>query len=537
MKILFLNMLSVSFFTTVFIGVFCLVCRVVKRRWISALTWTVGIFVGLRLLFFIPVPLPYTVTFPEGMQMELPKTLLEQRREEYLEEKEREKLKAQEGGLRQGESAGAWLTRQVKALTDENTGFSADILFAAAWIWFAVCLFLLVFRFAGYFRLRFLIFRKGKPLTEEESWIYQRCVNELRYGINIRVKRFPGISSPFGIGYFSQMIIVPEGLTDAAALEDVFRHEIVHARRFDNWYRLLLLLAQSVHWFNPAVALFFRKIETAREYLCDRAATEQRSPGERKAYCESILAVMEMTGENKTRKRQNPFINSWSGDREDVKCRLTEILRADSRIRVGKLAAAPFLLLLLGMTCILAFFGPGIGLIRLFFEGEGTYTEDIGDYGEFEGFRGYSRLYIFPETIPEGARAEEYFYFYQDTLFDPSAQIYLECSYDDMAYVRELERLSGIREIYRGESQGLQLDEVNFAWPAFVTIYADNHCWEYALLLDDNRIAYVFLQFQNRREIAFPTEYLPHHYGMGVEEESFSIYLFDVGGGARAGDF
>lgn len=189
------------------------------------------------------------------------------------------------------------------------------------------------------------------------------------------------------------------------------------------------------------------------------------------------------------------------------------------------------------MTCILAFFGLGIGLIRLFFEGEGTYTEDIGDYGEFEGFRGYSRLYIFPETIPEGARAEEYFYFYQDTLFDPSAQIYLECSYDDMAYVRELERLSGIREIYRGESQVLQLDEVNFAWPAFVTIYGDNHCWEYALLLDDNRIAYVFLQFQNRREIAFPTEYLPHHYGMGVEEESFSIYLFDVGGGARAGDF
>ena len=42
MKILFLNMLSVSFFTTVFIGVFCLVCRVVNRRWISALTWTVG---------------------------------------------------------------------------------------------------------------------------------------------------------------------------------------------------------------------------------------------------------------------------------------------------------------------------------------------------------------------------------------------------------------------------------------------------------------------------------------------------------------
>ena len=547
MKILFLNMLSVSFFTTVFIGLFCLICRMVNRRWISALTWTVGIFVGLRLLFFVPVPLPYTITFPEGMQMELPKTLLEQRREEYLEEKEKEKLEARDNGQKQAESVGAWLTRQTEALTEGNPGFPAGLfsaealsevlLSAAARIWFAVCLFLIVFRFAGYFRLRFLIFRKGKPLTEAENGIYRRCVNELRYGINIRVKRLAGISSPFGIGYFSQLIIIPEGLTDAAALENVFLHEIIHARRFDNWYRLLLVLAQSVHLFNPAVVLFFRKIERAREYLCDRAATEQRAPGERKAYCESILAVMEMTGENKARKRQNPFTNSWSGDKEDVKRRLTEILRADSRIRVGKIAAAPFLLLLLGLTCILAFFGPGISLIRLFFEGEGAYTEDIGDYGEFEGFRGYSRLYIFPETIPEGAQAEEYFYFYQDTLFDPSAQIYLECRYEDEAYEQELSRLSGIREVYRGESQAVRLDEERFAASAFVTIYGDNHCWEYALLLDGNRIAYVFLQFQEPKEIAFPAEYLPLHYGKETEGESFSIYLFDVGDGVRAGDF
>ena len=40
-------------------------------------------------------------------QMELPKTLLEQRRKEYLEEKEREKLDAEKGGQRQGESARA----------------------------------------------------------------------------------------------------------------------------------------------------------------------------------------------------------------------------------------------------------------------------------------------------------------------------------------------------------------------------------------------------------------------------------------------
>ena len=50
--------------------------------------------------------------------MELPKTLLEQRREEYLEEKEKEKLEARDNGQKQAESVREWLVRRGGSAAD-----------------------------------------------------------------------------------------------------------------------------------------------------------------------------------------------------------------------------------------------------------------------------------------------------------------------------------------------------------------------------------------------------------------------------------
>ncbi len=162
-------------------------------------------------------------------------------------------------------------------------------------------------------------------------------------------------------------------------------------------------------------------------------------------------------------------------------------------------------------------------------------TADIGEYGDFEGFHGYSKLDVFPEQIDENMEVQEYYYYYADTFLDPAAQIYLECSYDNAGYDEEIERLSEIQEEYRGKVQRIVYDTESFAYPAYVAIDADNHCYEYALLLGDCRIAYVFLQFMEEDDIVFPAEYLPERYGQ--REKGYSIYLFQDENGDRYGDF
>lgn len=155
---------------------------------------------------------------------------------------------------------------------------------------------------------------------------------------------------------------------------------------------------------------------------------------------------------------------------------------------------------------------------------DGYTSTDISEYGTFEDFRGYSGLDIFPEQIGSDMEVHGYFYYYADTFLDPTAQIYLECSYDGDSYQREVERLEGIQKEYKGKVQTVMFDTDSFAYPAYVTINANDHCYEYALLLGENRIAYIFLQFIKEEEIVFPAEYLPK--GYEEAKEDYSIYIF-----------
>lgn len=162
------------------------------------------------------------------------------------------------------------------------------------------------------------------------------------------------------------------------------------------------------------------------------------------------------------------------------------------------------------------------------------YTStNIDDYGVFEEFNGYSKLDIFPKQLSDNMEVYKYSYYYADTFLDPTAQIYLECSYEENDYSKEIERLEGIQEEYEGRIQPIVYDTDSFSYPAYVTIDADNHCYEYALLIGEGKIAYVFLQFIKEEDIVFPAEYLPKEYEQ--KETGYSIYLFEYQNGDRHG--
>ncbi len=152
-------------------------------------------------------------------------------------------------------------------------------------------------------------------------------------------------------------------------------------------------------------------------------------------------------------------------------------------------------------------------------------TSNAEDYGEFTNFDGNSRLSIFPEKAPDSSE-KEYYYFFEDTLFSPTIQIYFECTYDDQSYKIELERLSKISETYKGTTKEIKYDKEHFEKPAYVTIMANNHCYEYALLLDHNRIAYIYLQHIKVQDIVFDKNYLPEMYEQEKGAEPYTIYIF-----------
>lgn len=160
----------------------------------------------------------------------------------------------------------------------------------------------------------------------------------------------------------------------------------------------------------------------------------------------------------------------------------------------------------------------------------------IEDYGKFEEFKGYSNLLIFPEKIPEKTLSSSY-YFKKDSsnIFDDDYQIYLMCQYDQEEYDQEANRLAAIKQVCGKEVHYVWKDEKNYFLPAIVSIYNNNHCYEYALLDDINKkIYYIFLQFIYRDDVIFDNRFLPYNYvdpDVNVEKEGKSIYLFRTPGG------
>lgn len=98
------------------------------------------------------------------------------------------------------------------------------------------------------------------------------------------------VDSPMVIGLFRPCLLLPGEEFPEQDLSFILRHELTHYRRRDLWYKLGLLAANALHWFNPLVWLLRREAERDLELTCDDAVVAGRDEAERRAYSEALLS-------------------------------------------------------------------------------------------------------------------------------------------------------------------------------------------------------------------------------------------------------
>lgn len=67
------------------------------------------------------------------------------------------------------------------------------------------------------------------------------------------------ITSPAAYGVFRPKIVVPKGY-ELRNLHYIVAHESAHIYRKDNLWRIIAVISASVHWFNPLIWLFLKKV-------------------------------------------------------------------------------------------------------------------------------------------------------------------------------------------------------------------------------------------------------------------------------------
>lgn len=149
--------------------------------------------------------------------------------------------------------------------------------------------------------------------------------------------RTGGTQSPMLAGLLRPRIYLPTEEMPGPALGYALRHELVHWRRKDLWYKYALTAAAAIHWFNPAIWLLARAVERDCELSCDEAVAWPLSPEERAGYGRTLL----WAAERQIGPPNGLSASLWS-QKQVLKERLYAVMKPNqiSKMTVALLAAA-----------------------------------------------------------------------------------------------------------------------------------------------------------------------------------------------------
>lgn len=215
---------------------------------------------------------------------------------------------------------------------------SIPVMEAVGWCWAAGTALFLLWQLGSYLALRAKLSRSRRPLTDEAIL----AVLERESAAAGRQKPLPvytaAVGSPMIVGAIKPTLLLPELELSTEQLSLVFRHELIHYRRRDIWYKLLLMLANAIHWFNPMVWLMVHAADRDLELSCDEAVVAGRDEAYREEYGRCLLAVVRAG-----MSRRTLFTTNFYSGKKTLKNRLATIFDTTKKHR-GTLALAALLL-------------------------------------------------------------------------------------------------------------------------------------------------------------------------------------------------
>lgn len=233
------------------------------------------------------------------------------------------------GGGREGAYLGESVT---KAVESGAAGIPFNFLELLALVYFTGAAAFLIYRLISYAAFRTSIKKWcGKPSGK----IMETAFNiGQTYGIDVRKGRISvlicrKISGPMVVGFLRPVLLLPFEDYDDRKLKMILSHELVHIKRRDLLYKFLLILACSLHWFNPAVHFMAQKANQGLEVCCDAKVLQKADIDARKMYSHMII---ELASQNPNYHTPALF-NSFGSDKGSLELRINNIFSTTAKSR------------------------------------------------------------------------------------------------------------------------------------------------------------------------------------------------------------
>ncbi|MCM1263131.1 MAG: M56 family metallopeptidase [Butyrivibrio sp.] len=159
-------------------------------------------------------------------------------------------------------------------------------------LWICIGILMAGYYTAGYWRMKRKIKRWGNKCGNESI---RKVLVEVsnQYGL----KKIPGLyilhnssAGPFTTGVLKNVVVLPDEVKSERDLGFIMKHEILHCKNKDIWWKLLFLVVNIIHWFNPLVWMLRRTAEQDMEIACDEELTFNKTKEYREEYCDVIMS-------------------------------------------------------------------------------------------------------------------------------------------------------------------------------------------------------------------------------------------------------
>ncbi|HWT73872.1 MAG TPA: M56 family metallopeptidase [Mobilitalea sp.] len=234
-------------------------------------------------------------------------------------------------------------------------------------LWIAGVFAFIVYHGLKHYRFIKMVNRWGEQPDAQMLDTLQRIKTDMGIIKPVKLRICSCISSPMMIGFLSPVILLPRPDFSANELPYILRHELVHFKRKDLWYKSLVLLATAIHWFNPVIYLMAKAIASQCEVSCDAEVVNETDLDTRQRYSETIIGVIK----NQSRI-QTAFSTNFYGGKKGMKKRIFSIMDT-SKKKTGVVILCLVLAGTLGTGAAFAANSPAVP------ETQTTYIASSGD--------------------------------------------------------------------------------------------------------------------------------------------------------------
>ena len=202
-------------------------------------------------------------------------------------------------------------------------------------VWLAVACLVLLWQIWDYLRsIRWFVKHAERNMTESHKTVLESLREEYRIKRHILVFQGENGAPTITFGIFRPIILCGRPLKSREA-ELLLRHEMVHIKRWDILWKILIQFAIFLHWWNPFMWALFLDFERVSEWACDETAMQGRSKEEVDKYLLLLIEEAHDSGKSKKpKKSRKPRLRFRAGFGNRAKKKLRE--RMDNLMRRKK---------------------------------------------------------------------------------------------------------------------------------------------------------------------------------------------------------